>query len=60
MQFSLEDFTHKITIPYLLGEQELEETYLKKMRNGDFEGMSDQTENDDAFEFPILDGQTLL
>ena len=59
MQFSLEEFTHKITIPYLMGIQELEDEELKQLA-GDFQTMNDQTENDGAFEFPILDGQTIL
>ncbi|KAF9545839.1 hypothetical protein EC957_010467 [Mortierella hygrophila] len=63
MQFSLEEFTDRITIPYLLGIQEPEEAHLEKddkQLPGDFQSITDQTENDDAFEFPILDGQTVL
>ncbi|KAG0069887.1 hypothetical protein BGZ89_001901 [Linnemannia elongata] len=73
MQFSLEEFTDKITIPYLLGYQELQdaqserledlqEASPKKMKSSTsaLEGMSVQTEYDDAFEFPTLDGQAVL
>ncbi|KAF9139228.1 hypothetical protein BGX30_008211 [Mortierella sp. GBA39] len=62
MQFSLEEFTDRITIPYLMGTQEPEEAHLEndKQVPGDFQSMSDQTENNDAFEFPILDAQTVL
>ncbi|KAF9127779.1 Palmitoyl-protein thioesterase 1 [Mortierella sp. 14UC] len=65
MQFSLEDFAEKITIPYLLEIEDQEEidTLLRNRRKSsstDPQGMIDQDNNDDAFEFPTLTGQTVL
>ncbi|KAF9929370.1 hypothetical protein FBU30_001636 [Linnemannia zychae] len=65
MQFSLEEFAEKITIPYLLEieDQNEADALLKKLRNTIAvkynNGIVDQAK-DKAFEFPISDGQKIL
>ncbi|KAG0372528.1 hypothetical protein BGX24_000138 [Mortierella sp. AD032] len=65
MQFSLEDFAEQITIPYLLEIEDEEEINAllrnrRKSSSNDHQRMIDQAENDNAFEFPSLTGQTIL
>ncbi|KAF9156727.1 hypothetical protein BG015_002086 [Linnemannia schmuckeri] len=62
MRFSLNDFTEKITIPYLLGMDDVQDAALKdpEQLTADLQRIIDQTKNDDAFEFLILGDQTVL
>jgi hypothetical protein len=65
MRFSLEEFTEMITIPYLLEIEDQDEidNLLRNRKSSsaaDRQRMIDQTENDDAFEFPVLDSQTVF